>query len=158
MSAQEYKNIEAWCIVLNQEHKNVGAWSTVPDQEYKNIGACMKETMLQTIEKYHMIEPGDKLVLGVSGGPDSICMLNSLYDLKEELHIEICVAHINHGIRKEAEEDEAYVENYCKEKKIPFFCKREDVAKLAKKQKLSSEEAGRNVRYQFFTEVLEKTR
>lgn len=118
----------------------------------------MEQKVLETIKKYYMIESGDKLVLGVSGGPDSICMLDILYKLKETLDFQICVAHINHGIRKEAIEDEKYVEDYCKHKNIPFFCKREDVLKISKEDKISTEEAGRNVRYKFFQEVLEETR
>lgn len=117
----------------------------------------MEESILKTIEKYSMIESGDKLVLGVSGGPDSICMLDCFYHLKENLPIEIYVAHINHGIRKEAEEDEKYVEEYCRKRKIPFFVRREQVLEIAKKEKLSTEEAGRKVRYSFFEEVLKQT-
>ena len=58
--------------------------------------------VLETITKYNLIESGDKIVLGVSGGPDSICMLEILNSLKNELNFEIVVAHINHGpmIRK----------------------------------------------------------
>lgn len=118
----------------------------------------MEEIILKTIEKYHMIESGDKLVLGVSGGPDSICMLTVLNELKEKLNFKIYVAHINHGIRKEAVEDEKYVEDYCNKQSIPFFCKREKVLQIAKEQKIGTEEAGRTIRYQFFEEVLKKTR
>jgi len=118
----------------------------------------MEQKVLNTIKKYSMIESGDKLVLGVSGGPDSICMLDVLYKLKTNLNFEICVAHINHGIRLDATDDEKYVEKYCKQKNIPFFCKKEKVLKIAKEEKMSEEEAGRNVRYKFFKEVLNTTR
>lgn len=118
----------------------------------------MEQKVLDTIKKYSMIESGDKLVVGVSGGPDSICMLDILYHLKETLNFEMYVAHINHGIRTEAIEDEEYVKDYCKQRNIPFFCKREKVLKLAKEEKLTTEEAGRKIRYQFFQEVLKKTR
>ena len=70
--------------------------------------------VLETITKYKLIESGDKIVLGVSGGPDSICMLEILNKLKEKLEFEIFVALINHGIRENATIDEQYVENYCK--------------------------------------------
>ena len=118
----------------------------------------MEEFVLQTIQKYNMIESGDKLVLGVSGGPDSICMLDVLNNLKENINFTICVAHINHCIREEAIDDEEYVKEYCLKNNIPFFCKRENVLKIAEDEKISTEEAGRNVRYKFFNEVLEKTR
>ena len=69
----------------------------------------MEERILQTITKYNLIESGDKIVLGVSGGPDSVCMLVSLNKLKEKLNFEIVVAHINHGIRENAKLDEECV-------------------------------------------------
>ena len=56
----------------------------------------MEEQILETIKQYNMIESGDKIVLGVSGGPDSICMLEILNKFKTKLYIEIVVAHINH--------------------------------------------------------------
>ena len=62
----------------------------------------LKEKVLETIKKYSLITSGDKIVLGVSGGPDSISMLNILNEIKEELNFEIVVAHINHGIRENA--------------------------------------------------------
>ena len=55
----------------------------------------MKDKILQTIKKYNLIEKGDSIVIGVSGGPDSICLLNVLNELKEELDFKIFVAHIN---------------------------------------------------------------
>ena len=61
--------------------------------------------VLETIKKYKMIENGDKVVIGVSGGPDSMSLLNCLYSLKDKLNIEIFVAHINHMIRAEADEE-----------------------------------------------------
>lgn len=73
-----------------------------------------------------LIKDGDKIVLGVSGGPDSMCMLDMMRRLKEEKNInfEIYVAHINHMIREEAIDDEKYVQNYCLKHNIEFFVKR----------------------------------
>ena len=106
-----------------------------------------------------LIQDGDKIVLGVSGGPDSICMLDMMRELKEEKNInfEIYVAHVNHMIREEAIEDEKYVQNYCLKHNIKFFVKRVDVQKIANDKKIGTEEAGRKVRYDFFEEVLQKT-
>ncbi len=120
----------------------------------------MKEKVLETIKKYNLIENGDKLVLAVSGGPDSISMLNILNELKNDntINFDFCVAHINHMIREEAKDDEKYVEKYCKEKEIDFYSKSIDVKKLANNNKIGTEEAGRIARYEFFNEVLEKTR
>lgn len=121
----------------------------------------MKEEVLETIKKYSMIENGEKLVLAVSGGPDSICMLDILNDIKNDetidINFEIVVAHVNHMIRKEAEEDEKYVKKYCEEKQIEFYSKSIDVQKMANNNKIGVEEAGRKARYDFFDEILEKT-
>ena len=118
----------------------------------------MKEKVLETIKKYNLIENGDKLVLAVSGGPDSISMLNILNEIKKSgiISFEFVVAHVNHMIRKEAKEDEEYVKKYCNENGIEFYSKSIDVKKLANNNKVGTEEAGRMVRYKFFDEVLEK--
>ena len=107
----------------------------------------------------NLIQDGDKIVLGVSGGPDSMCMLDMMRKLKEEKNInfEIYVAHVNHMIREEAIDDEKYVQNYCLKHNIEFFVKRADVQKIANDKKIGTEEAGRKVRYDFFEEVLQKT-
>ena len=117
--------------------------------------SCQKELTLLT----DLIQDGDKIVLGVSGGPDSMCMLDMMRELKEEKNInfEIYVAHINHMIREEAIDDEKYVQNYCLKHNIEFFVKRADVQKIANDKKIGTEEAGRKVRYDFFEEVLQKT-
>ncbi len=121
----------------------------------------MKNKVLETIKKYNLIENRDKLVLAVSGGPDSIAMLNILRELRNDkklnLDFEIVVAHINHMIRKEAKEDEEYVRDYCKKNKIQFYSKSIDVQKIANNNKIGTEEAGRIIRYKFFDEILEKT-
>lgn len=121
----------------------------------------MKNKVLETIKKYNLIEHGDKLVLGVSGGPDSIAMLDILneirMDKKNDLNFQIVVAHINHMIREEAYDDEKFVKDFCKKKNIEFYSKSIDVQKLANTNKIGTEEAGRNVRYKFFNEVLVKT-
>lgn len=118
----------------------------------------MNQKVLETIRKYNLIEDGDKIVLGVSGGPDSICMLDNLREVKEEqvIEFEIYVAHINHMIREEAIDDEKYVQEYCKKYNIECFVKRADVQKIASEKKIGTEEAGRKVRYDFFEEVLQK--
>ena len=121
----------------------------------------MKNKVLETIKKYKLIENGDRLVLGVSGGPDSITMLNILNDLRNDrnLHMsfDIIVAHVNHLIREEAKEDEKFVEDFCKKINVPFYSKSIDVQRIANNNKIGTEEAGRNARYEFFDEILKKT-
>lgn len=118
----------------------------------------MKEKVKETIKKYNLINPGDKIILGVSGGPDSIAMLDILRQLESKLDFEIYVVHINHSIRgKDADEDEEYVKNYCKKYNIKCFSKKIDVPAIAKNEKIGTEEAGRKVRYEYFDEILKET-
>ena len=118
----------------------------------------MIEQVIKTIKKYNLIEQNDKVVCAVSGGPDSICMLDVLRRIKDEkqINFDIIVCHINHMIRVEATADEQYVENYCEKYQIPFFVKRVDVKKIAEANKQGTEEAGRKVRYDFFEEIFQK--
>ena len=113
----------------------------------------LEAKVIQTINKYNMIKDGDKVVIGVSGGPDSITLLNILNNLKEKLNIKIYVVHINHMIRKEANEETEYVREFCNKLGIDFFIKKIKVEEEAKKLKIGTEEAGRNIRYAFFEEV-----
>ena len=119
----------------------------------------MKEKVLETIKKYNLIENGDKIVIGVSGGPDSITLLNVLIEIKQEkiIDFDMVVCHINHMIREEAAEDEEYVSNFCKKYNIEFFSKRIKIENISKQEKIGTEEAGRKARYEFFNEILEKT-
>ena len=111
-----------------------------------------------TIKKYGLIKNGDNIVVGVSGGPDSMTLLNVLINIKEELGFEIIVAHINHMIREESEQETVYVEKFCEDKNVPCFTKREKLEELAKNNKIGTEEAGRKLRYSFFEEVLERVK
>ena len=116
----------------------------------------LEARVLETVKKYNMIKDEDKVVIGVSGGPDSMTLLNILNNLKEKLNIKIYVAHINHMIRKEADEETEYVRQFCENIGVDFFAKRIKVEEEAKKQKIGTEEAGRNIRYEFFEEVAKK--
>ncbi len=126
----------------------------------KRVIPGVKEKVLETIKKYNLIQSNDKLVLGVSGGPDSMCMLDTLLKIKKDesnpLNFEIIVAHVNHMIRQEAKDDERYVEEYCKKNDIEFYKKSIDVKEMANNKKIGLEEAGREARYTFFDEVLKK--
>lgn len=122
--------------------------------------------VVKTIQKYKLINEGDKLVVGVSGGPDSMCLLEILTKIKQQncqnntfplaIHFDFVVAHVNHMIRAEAKEDEEFVKKYCEKNQIQFYATSIDVQKLANNNKISTEEAGRNARYAFFDEVLQK--
>ena len=122
----------------------------------------MEEKVLQTIKKYNLIQNNDKIILAVSGGPDSIAMLNCLFNLKikleekENLRFQIYVAHVNHMIREEAKSDETYVQELCDKLNIPFFSKSIDVKKIAHNNKMGIEETGRMERYNFFDEIMQE--
>lgn len=117
----------------------------------------LEEKFLNTIKNNNLINENEVIVVGVSGGPDSITLLEFLRKYQEKLKIKkIIVAHINHLIRKDSTEDEQYVENYCKKNNIAFYAKRIDVEKIAKENKKGTEETGREIRYQFFDEIMTK--
>ena len=117
----------------------------------------LKKEILNTIKKYNLINEKDSIVIGVSGGPDSICLLHILNELKNELNFKIYVAHVNHMIREEADEETEYVKEFCEKLGIECYIKRIDVVKIANNLKRGTEETGRQIRYEFFNEVLEKT-
>lgn len=99
--------------------------------------------------KEQLFEDGDRVVAGVSGGADSMCLLNVLIAMK----LPVIVVHVNHGIRKEAGEDAAYVETFCRERQIPFYAVCADIPAEAERRKLSEEEAGREIRYETFERI-----
>ena len=117
-----------------------------------------EDVVLQTILKYDMIKEHDRVVVAVSGGPDSMALLNTLINLKEKFKTQLFVAHINHMIRPSADSETEFVMQFCKNKNIECFVKKVDVIKKAKLEKISTEEAGRNARYDFFDEVYNKTK
>ncbi len=105
-----------------------------------------------TVRQHELIEAGDSVVVGFSGGPDSLCLLYALWLLREELGIRTLAAvHVNHLYRGEtAFSDEAFCEAFCRERDIRFRAVRADVEVLAREWKVGSEEAGRKVRYEEF--------
>lgn len=109
------------------------------------------------IDKWDMLEAGDRVITGVSGGADSVCLLLVLVKLREIIPFELVVVHVNHGLRGEAADgDEAYVKALCEKYQIPCVVYLENVELIAKKRKQSLEEAGREVRREAFRKTLEK--
>lgn len=116
-----------------------------------------EEKVLETISQFNMIENGDRILAAVSGGADSVCMLHILNRLKSTMGFELFCAHLNHGLRGEAaDNDERFVAELCKELGIKFFARKVDVDELARMEKLTVEEAGRKARYGFFGELSRK--
>ena len=105
------------------------------------------------VEKHHMLSPGDRVIAGISGGADSVCLLFVLLQLSKELAFKVHVVHVNHGIRAEAGEDAAYVQTLCRQYDLPFTLVEADVRTRADREKRSEEETGRLVRYEAFEKV-----
>ena len=113
--------------------------------------------VIEKIRDKKLIEKNDRLVLGCSGGPDSIFLLEVCLKLKEEYNLTLALAHINHLYRgSEADRDENFVRSLGEKYNIPVFVKRKSMENMAKEEKITLEEAGREIRYSFFDEVLEK--
>lgn len=114
----------------------------------------MNNKVLKTVEKYNMLSKGDRVLIGVSGGADSIALLEFFVSVKEKYDLDICVAHIEHGIRGEdSVSDAEFVENYCKKLGVKFYLKTIDAPNLAKKAKMGVEEYSRMARYDFFNAI-----
>ena len=115
---------------------------------------------MQKVKNYiireDLINPGDKIVAGVSGGADSVALLYVLSELSEEFSLTLRVISVNHGLRKEAYEEVDYVRNLCGKLNVPFVLKEADVSALAEKWGVGTEEAGRRVRYEAFEEEAAK--
>ena len=110
----------------------------------------MVKKVLDYIKKYGMIEPGDIVVAGISGGADSVCLLFMLLEIRKQLPFTLKVVHINHGIRKDAAKDACYVRELCSKWDISFELVEENIKASAREHGLSLEEEGRRVRYEAF--------
>lgn len=115
--------------------------------------------MLKKVEayvaKWHMLEKGDKVIVGVSGGADSVCLLFVLLEFQKKLPFELTVVHVHHGIRgAEADADEKYVRQLCEKLGLSYVCEYVKAHEFAVEEKLSEEEAGRKLRQMVFSRVM----
>lgn len=109
-------------------------------------------------KKESLVENGDRIVVGFSGGPDSVFLVEMLLKLREKMDFDIVLVHINHLLRgEEAQRDEDFSINYGKSKGLKVFARKINITSLGKEKGLSLEEAGREARYSFYKEVLEKS-
>lgn len=118
--------------------------------------------MYHRVKKYckqhKMFERGSKIVVGVSGGPDSVCLLDMLCRMREEEEIQVLAVHIHHGLRGAfADRDEEFTKELCERLRVPYYCFHENVNERAKREKLSEEEAGRLCRYERMEQVRKET-
>ena len=110
--------------------------------------------ILSTIRRFSMIEKGDKVLVAVSGGPDSVALLHAFWSLRDELGITLNVAHLNHSFRgKESDEDAEYAAQLSGNLGIPCVVEKIDVPEIQRTLRLSPEEAARLVRYEFLERV-----
>lgn len=117
----------------------------------------MLEKIRAYIKENGMLERRDKLVVGVSGGADSVCLFFVLLLLQQEYELELTVVHVNHGIRgTDADEDEAFVEQLAKQKGVRFEAFHVNIPQLAKEKGIGEEEAGRWYRYEVMEQVRKK--
>jgi tRNA(Ile)-lysidine synthase len=114
------------------------------------------EKVLKFISANNMFGQHDRVLAGISGGADSTCLLMILCELRDIMGIRPEVVHINHGVRAEAGEDAEFVRNLCAGMGVPFTLREIDMDGYARKNGLSSEEAGRILRYGIFREIMEK--
>lgn len=113
--------------------------------------------VINTINENKMINKGDGIIVALSGGPDSICLLHVLHTLKNKYNLTIYAAHINHMLRgDESDTDERVCKEYCESLDVEFFSRAVDIEKMALEQGVSTEMAGRDARYAFFGEIMKR--
>lgn len=118
----------------------------------------MKNQVIATIKKYNMLQRGDGIVTGLSGGADSVSLISVLSELAPMYSLRLYAVHLNHGIRgAEAERDEAFARELCEKLGVEIFVFKRDIPAEAKRLGMTVEEAGRKLRYELFNEVLERT-
>ncbi|MBO5489715.1 MAG: tRNA lysidine(34) synthetase TilS [Eubacterium sp.] len=117
----------------------------------------MQKRFLEYIQQEHLIEKNDRIVVGVSGGADSVCLLRLLHSIQNQYDLDLHVVHVHHGIRgEEADHDANFVKKLAGELNLPFCLARKNIPEIAKQEKLTEEEAGRNVRYGVFRDYSKK--
>ncbi|MCK5837915.1 MAG: tRNA lysidine(34) synthetase TilS, partial [Desulfobacula sp.] len=114
-------------------------------------------TIAQTILEFHLLEPGDRVLVAVSGGPDSVALVLSLLAVKKRYALTIGIAHMNHLLRgEESQRDNTFVKTLTDKLGLPFHGETIDVKTYAETHRLSLEEAGRDIRYRFFEQVADR--
>lgn len=115
-----------------------------------------EEKVKAFVEKEELIREGDRILLGLSGGADSVCLFYLLLALREKTDFGLRAVHVHHGIRPEAEEDVSFVKELCGKENVVCHVFRENVPAWAKERGIGEEEAGRELRYRDFQEALKK--
>lgn len=123
----------------------------------KDITKTLEQNVINFIKDFSLIEKDDKIVVALSGGPDSVFLLNFLNKYKKKYKIELTAIHINHKLRgKESDNDQKFCERVCKTLALPLKCVSIDVKSFARENGLSIEEAGHKIRYDEFKKYSEE--
>lgn len=127
------------------------------DHDLKEECKMLEEKVEAFLERHSFSLKGKKIVVGVSGGPDSLALLHYLQAQKEKQELSIVVAHVDHMFRgEESFQDAMFVKEYCEELFIPFVMDQINVPELMKQTGKSAETAGRQARYDFFAKVMKE--
>ncbi|WLR50918.1 tRNA lysidine(34) synthetase TilS [Bacillus tianshenii] len=117
----------------------------------------MNDLVKTFIEKHHLINDGETIIVGLSGGPDSLALLHYLYELKEKRNLYLVAVHLNHMFRgEEAEKDCIFVKHFCDSIDIPIVTEKIDVPAYQKKYHLNAQEAARKCRYQLYEKIMHR--
>jgi tRNA(Ile)-lysidine synthase len=114
------------------------------------------QKVARIIRKHELIQAGDRVLVALSGGPDSVALFHALNYCAGQLNFKVGACHIDHGLRKKANQDRKFCAELCKLNGVKFYSKKVDIAVLAKKRKLGIEECGRIIRYEYLEEVCRK--
>ncbi len=111
----------------------------------------------KTIRQFGMVRPKEKILIALSGGPDSVCLFQALVYLADDLKIRLAAAHVNYGLRPQADEEERFCRELCRFNRVPFHCRRVDtLAGLRKSFRRNLEDFCRVVRYDYFEKLCDR--
>lgn len=117
-----------------------------------------EQKVIKFITSHSLIKPGEKILVALSGGPDSVFLLYFLKKYQKKFRVELGAFHLNHSLRKSADKEQKFCGELCEKLSIPFYSEKVDVKSFAKKNKISVEEAGRILRYKFLIESAQKNK
>ncbi len=115
-----------------------------------------EQKVIRFIQSQSLIKTGDKILIALSGGPDSVFLLYFLKKFANKFGIELGAFHLNHSLRKSADKEQKFCQKLSEELSINFYTSKADVKSYAKKNKISVEEAGRIIRYDVLNDCAEK--
>ncbi|SCZ76000.1 tRNA lysidine(34) synthetase TilS [Acidaminobacter hydrogenoformans] len=122
-----------------------------------DLSDVMLAQLLKTNQRYQMFQEGEGIVVGVSGGPDSLALLHALISLRPCLQLRLVAVHVHHGLRGEAADaDAAFVQQFCLNHEVPFYLFEADIGAMAISEGTSFEMEGRRFRYESFEQVAQE--